>query len=71
MSTIFPAIGTTLSKGEFFVGSKAHDGNDRIIYNANKGKLFYDDNGDHSGHKVLIAVLDKYLSLHASDFDIV
>jgi hypothetical protein len=38
-------IGATLDKAEFFVGSKAYDKSDRIIYNANNGKLFFDHDG--------------------------
>ena len=34
-----------MDKAEFFVGSKAHDKSDRIIYNANNGKLFFDHDG--------------------------
>ena len=65
---IFTAIGTTLSKGEFFIGSKAHDGNDHIIYNAKNGKLFYDDDGKGGDAKVLFAVLDDHLHLKVHDF---
>ena len=65
---IFAAIGPTLSKGEFYIGKNAHDHNDHLIYNAKNGKLFYDDDGKGGDHKVLFAVLDKHLDLHASDF---
>ena len=54
----------------FFIGKKAHDGNDTIIYNAKNGKLFYDDGqGGHA--KVQFALLDKHLDLHNSDFIVV
>jgi Ca2+-binding RTX toxin-like protein len=50
---------------------KAHDKNDRIVYETDTGKLFYDDNGNRSGHAVLIAHLDKGLHLSQADFLIV
>ena len=65
---IFTAIGTTLSKGEFFIGSKAHDGNDHIIYNAKNGKLFYDDDGKGGDAKIQFALLDDHLKLNHNDF---
>jgi serralysin len=34
-----------LSKGAFWIGAKAHDKNDRIIYNDKTGALFYDADG--------------------------
>nr|WP_279306627.1 calcium-binding protein [Microvirga solisilvae] len=34
-----------LSKGAFWIGAKAHDTNDRIIYNKDTGNLFYDADG--------------------------
>ena len=38
--------GNTLNGGEFFVGSAAHDADDRIIYNSATGALIYDSNGN-------------------------
>jgi serralysin len=61
-------IGTTLDKPEFFVGSKAHDKSDRIIYNANNGKLFFDHDGHGGDPKVLFAILDDHLHLKVHDF---
>jgi len=68
---VFADIGTSLSNGEFHLGSQAHDRNDHVIYNADKGKLFYDDDGKGGDAKELVAVLDKHLDLHASDFIVV
>ena len=66
---IFTTIGPTLSHGEFYVGKKAHDHNDRIIYKESNGKLFYDADGSHHAvGKVLIAVLDEHLHLNHHDF---
>ncbi len=66
--TIFAAIGPKLSNGEFYLGGRAHDGSDRIVYKESKGKLFYDEDGQGGDPKVLFALLDKHLDLHASDF---
>ena len=57
------AIFDTLAPGEltdnaFVDGNKAHDANDRIIYNDKNGKLFYDADGKGGEHQVLFARLD-------------
>ena len=52
-----------MSKGEFFIGSKAHDGDEHIIYNAKNGRLFFDDDGKGRDAKVPFAVLDDHLHL--------
>lgn len=72
-SDIFTKAGKVgdLSSGAFYAGTKAHDSNDRIIYNKATGKLFYDADGDGAASMVQIAVLSKNLSLGAGDFDIV
>lgn len=60
-----------LDKSEFFVGTKAKDASDHIIYNKSTGALYYDSNGSKAGGMVLIAKLDDHLSLKASDFFVV
>lgn len=67
-SDIFSAVGNQIGNGEFVVGNAAQDGNDRIIYNENNGKLFYDSNGSNGGGKVQFAQLDAGLNLDAQDF---
>ena len=67
----FTDIGEHLSKGELVVGNHAHDVGDRLIYNDNTGKLFYDEDGKGGDGKDLVAVLEKHLDLHASDFILV
>jgi len=58
-----------LSSDAFWKGSKAHDSDDRIIYNQKTGILSYDADGSGSGKAVEIAVLTKQLELtHASFF---
>lgn len=72
-SGVFTALGGAgaLASAKFWVGANAHDSNDRIIYNAATGDLFYDSNGNAAGHKVLIATLDAHLTITASDFQII
>ncbi|WP_421725541.1 PQQ-dependent sugar dehydrogenase [Bauldia sp.] len=66
--SVFTKIGSVLGGGEFHIGKKAADGNDRIIYNDDNGKLFHDENGAGAGKKTLFAKLDAGLSLDADDF---
>ncbi len=65
---IFTKIGNKLGAGEFRVGHAAHDKNDFVIYNANKGKLIYDKNGSKHGGDTLFARLDTHLDLDHADF---
>ena len=70
--TIFDTLAPGELAGNAFVeGKKAHDANDRIIYNDKNGKLFYDADGKGGEHQVLFARLDKHLDLSHSDFLIV
>ena len=72
---IFTALsGTgTLTAAQFVKNATglAEDANDRIIYETDTGKLFYDANGSASGGRIHFATLDKNLALTASDFFIV
>ena len=56
-----------ISPNEFFVGAKAHDADDRIIYQMSTGKLFYDPDGTGKAPQVLFAVLDNKATLSAND----
>ncbi|WP_438752411.1 calcium-binding protein [Pararhizobium sp. O133] len=49
----------------------AKDASDRIIYETDTGKLFYDSNGSASGGAVQFAQLSKGLALTAADFYII
>ena len=60
-----------LADNAFVIGNKAHDANDRIIYNDKNGKLFFDADGKGGEHQVLFARLDHHLDLSHSDFLIV
>ena len=45
----------------------AADASDRVIYESDTGKLFFDRDGTGSAAKVLVATLDKNLSMTAAD----
>ncbi|AWM87280.1 hypothetical protein C4E04_11415 [Microvirga sp. 17 mud 1-3] len=60
-----------LSKAAFWVGTAAHDANDRIIYNKTNGALYYDPDGKGGADPVKIAALTKGLALTEKDFFII
>jgi Ca2+-binding RTX toxin-like protein len=72
---IFGAIQTDaghyLTGNEFYVGAAAHDADDRIIYNAATGALYYDADGNGAGAAVQFATLDPGMALVNDDFIIV
>ncbi len=63
----------TLTSAQFYKSTAglAHDGSDRIIYETDTGKLFYDSNGSAAGGSVYFATISKNLALTAADFFIV
>jgi Ca2+-binding RTX toxin-like protein len=70
------AIFTKLAAGSlktaaFYAGTKAHDADDRIIYNKGTGALYYDDDGTGSHAQVQFATLSNKPTLTVSDFSIV
>lgn len=60
-----PKIGHrgALSKDAFWIGSKAHDHSDRIIYNAKTGAVFYDADGTGREAAIQFATLKKHFDL--------
>ncbi len=72
---IFNAIvGTgTLSAGQFVANASgtAGDANDRIIYETDTGKIFYDTNGNAAGGSTLFAQVTAGLGITNADFVIV
>lgn len=52
----------------FYKGAKAHDKDDRIIYDNKKGILYYDADGTGSSAQVKIATLSKNLKMTYKDF---
>jgi Ca2+-binding RTX toxin-like protein len=57
-----------LSKSAFWIGAKAHDKSDRIIYDSAKGNLYYDQDGTGAAKKILFATLDTKPKMTANDF---
>jgi Ca2+-binding RTX toxin-like protein len=61
-----------LSKAVFWIGAKAHDDNDRIIYDKRKGVLLYDEDGTGSKAAIQIAILDKNIrKISEKDFFVI
>jgi Ca2+-binding RTX toxin-like protein len=60
-----------LNKSAFYVGAKAHDKDDRIVYKKTTGALYYDPDGSGSAKAVQFAILQKKLALKHTDFMIV
>jgi Ca2+-binding RTX toxin-like protein len=74
-SAIFANIAGTgvLTAAQFIANASgtAQDGNDRIVYETDTGKLFYDENGSAAGGAVQFALLDAGLAITNADFFIV
>ena len=67
-------VGTgTLSATQFVANASgtAQDANDRIIYETDTGKLFFDSNGSAAGGATQFAQLSSGLALTANDFSII
>ena len=62
--------GVALAAARFYAGAAAHDANDRIIYDASAGALYYDPDGTGSAGQVQFAVLGTttHPTLGAGDF---
>lgn len=60
-----------LASSAFWKGSKAHDSNDRIIYDSSKGYLYYDADGTGSSKQVLIATMTKNLKMTYGEFYVI
>lgn len=63
-----PAHPVALAKAAFWIGTAAHDKDDRIIYNKHTGALLYDADGNGLGKAVQFATLAHNLKLTAHDF---
>ena len=50
---------------------KAHDANDRIIYDKDSGVLYYDADGTGKGASVAFATISKNLALTNKDFFVI
>lgn len=73
-NAIFQGIGGSgqfLPANRFVIGSEATTDKQRIIYNDNNGRLYYDPDGSGSADKIRFAVLDKDLPMTNTDFYII
>ncbi|MBO1907429.1 calcium-binding protein [Microvirga sp. 3-52] len=57
-----------LAKKEFHIGTKAHDGNDHVIYNKKSGALYYDADGTGAKEAIQVAALSRNLKMNEKDF---
>ncbi len=70
---IFKGVGkydNTLNKKKFEVGKEAKNSKTKILYDKDKGKVYYTPDGD-KGKKILFAEVDKKMSLSHDDFFII
>jgi hypothetical protein len=74
-NSIFRAIGASLTEGELYSKAgavKAHDADDRIVYDKSTGRVYSDDDGKGGHAAILFAVLiNKPQNLDEGDFVIV
>jgi serralysin len=72
-NAVFTALSTlgTLDNEAFYIGTAAHDADDRVVYDPTTGNLTYDSNGNAAGGVSEFAVLDTGLALTNSDFFVV
>lgn len=67
--SVFSGIGVgALASSAFVIGAAAADSDDRIIYDAATGALYYDADGDGAGAAVQFASLAPGLALTTADF---
>jgi hypothetical protein len=55
----------------FYAGTKAHDADDRIIYNKNEGALYYDPDGNGAKKAVLFATIENRLKIDHHEFFVI
>ena len=69
---VYNGVGSSsaLKTGAFWIGAKAHDPSDRIIYDSNTGALYYDADGNGASAQIKFAQLAKGLKLTPDDFRI-
>ncbi|MCB8820375.1 M10 family metallopeptidase [Microvirga rosea] len=67
---IFASVGTPgfLDPSKFWIGAKAHDASDRIVYDASTGLIFYDADGTGRVAPVQFVQVSKGLKMTAADF---
>ncbi|MBM6594521.1 calcium-binding protein [Microvirga pudoricolor] len=69
-NAIFRGLGARgfMDAESFWIGTAAHDASDRIIYDSQAGRLYYDEDGTGAAGQVLFATLSKNLALTNKDF---
>jgi serralysin len=69
-NAVMPGLGAAgqLAAAKFFVGTAAHDADDRIVYNKTTGVLSYDSNGNLGGGAVQLTILTTKPTLTFADF---
>lgn len=69
---LFNGLGTgNLAATRFYIGTAAHDADDRIIYNKTTGVLSYDADGNGAGAAVAFAVIANKTALTNLDFVVI
>ena len=67
--SVFKALGEgTLSDAAFVAGTAAQDADDRIVYDAATGRLWYDGDGSGAGAAILFATVTPGTALTSLDF---
>jgi hypothetical protein len=69
----FTALGPAgpLRSSMFWIGTAAHDTNDRVVYDSLHGVLYYDSDGTGAAQKVAVATLSTGLKMTYADFLVV
>lgn len=70
-SAVFNLPEGSLNPGRFVIGNGAGDANDRVVYEAGTGKLFFDADGTGAQAQILIATLANAPTIDASDFIVI
>jgi Ca2+-binding RTX toxin-like protein len=73
-SSVFTALGAmaggTLAASAFVNGNQATNADQRLVYNATSGNLFYDADGNGAGAMVQIAFFSTHPPLSNVDFQV-
>jgi Ca2+-binding RTX toxin-like protein len=69
---IFAGIANgSLAPSAFVIGTAAQDADDRIIYDAATGNLYYDSDGNGAGAAMLFATLQGHPTINAADIMVI
>ena len=60
-----------LAGGAFALGGSAQEADDRIVYDAATGRLFFDADGNGAGAAILFATVTPGTGLSAGDFTVI